>query len=166
MDETGIRLDPVLRKCWMKRGEQKQVPLPQKPVQPIHLFGGYNWHDNALCWMFAERRNSEAFVIWLEQLMVKTYPTQTVVLLLDNASFHKSSVAQAAISLFEHRLLVLFLPPYAPQLNPIERYWNHLKTQVCGNRLFDSLDLLKLHIQKQLLVQNTPAHPDRFTLCK
>ena len=150
----------------MKQGEQKQGPLPQNPVHPIHLFGGYNWRDDSLCWTFAERRNSEAFVIWLEHLMIKTYPTQTVLLLLDNASFHKSGAAQAAISLFEHRLLVLFIPPYAPQLNPIEQYWNHLKTQVCGHRLFESFDSLQQHIQKQLFVQNTPAHPDRFTLCK
>ena len=159
-------LDPVLRKCWMKRGHQKRVSLPKTSLRPIHLFGGYNWRDDTVNWTFFERRNSEGFVQWLEHLMLKTYPTQNVIVIADNPSFHKSKTAQAALALFEHRLQVLFLPPYATPLNPVEKFWNHLKSQVCGNRLFDNLSLLKLSIERFLLQQNDVTFHDRFILCK
>ncbi|MBK8783369.1 MAG: transposase [Anaerolineales bacterium] len=56
-------------------------------------------------------------------MLVECYPTGRIVLVMDNVSYHKSSAALAALSLFEHRLLVIWLPPYCPELNLIERYW-------------------------------------------
>jgi transposase len=39
---------------------------------------------------------------------------------MDNASYHKSASALAALSLFEHRVMLVWLPPYCSDLNPIE----------------------------------------------
>ena len=166
MDETAIRREPVVRKCGMKRGEQRKIPLPKKQVAPIHLFAGYNWRDGRVNGIFFERRNSEGFVQWLEDLMVKSYPREKVVVIVDNGSFHKSKMAKAGISLFEDRLEVCFLPPYGTQLNPIERFWHHLKSQVCGNRLFENLELVKERIESFLEKQNDAEFDDRLAFCK
>jgi len=45
-----------------------------------------------------------------------------------NASFHKSEKTRELIEKSEHRLLCL--PPYSPDLNPIEKKWSHIKTKV------------------------------------
>jgi transposase len=50
------------------------------------------------------------------------------VIILDNASFHKSQETQKLIEEVECR--VLFLPPYSPDLNPIEKYWANMKNKV------------------------------------
>lgn len=50
------------------------------------------------------------------------------VLILDNASFHKSVESQKLVE--EAGCRILFLPPYSPDLNPIEKYWANMKTKV------------------------------------
>ncbi|MBS0627149.1 MAG: transposase [Verrucomicrobia bacterium] len=50
------------------------------------------------------------------------------VLILDNASFHKSAESQKIVE--GAGCKILFLPPYSPDLNPIEKYWANMKTKV------------------------------------
>lgn len=50
------------------------------------------------------------------------------VLILDNASFHKSVESQKLVEAAGCK--ILFLPPYSPDLNPIEKYWANMKTRV------------------------------------
>jgi len=47
--------------------------------------------------------------------------------ILDNASFHKSSEIEKIAK--KNHSEVLYLPPYSPDLNPIEHYWHKLKTE-------------------------------------
>lgn len=166
MDETAIALDPVLRKCWMKKGAQHTVPAPAKRHQSFTVMGGYNWREDTICWSLPDRSNSEGMVTWLEHLMLACYPTEFVVLVMDNASIHRSKMTQAAIALFEHRLLVVYLPPYASQLNPIERYWRHLKDQICANKLHPDLDTLCDEVVKEFKRQNDAEYENRFQMCK
>lgn len=162
MDEAAIALDPVLRKCWTRRGQQRQVPLPTLRPRSHHIFGGFNWRDGTIAWTLAKRRNSDSFIHWLEHLMEHCYPTQQVVLIMDNAGFHHSAAARAAIALYESRLLVIYLPPYAPNLNAIERYWRYMKDQVCAHKLYPSMDALRDAIVKELKRQNDPFNSYRY----
>jgi len=147
----------------MKKGEQKSIPAGHNATQLVHIFGGLNYQDNTIVSTFAARRNSEGFIAWLEHLLFEVYPEETVYLVLDNASFHKSAAARAAMSLFEDRLVVFWLPNYSPQLNPIERYWRHLKQQACGNTLFTSQEELLTSLRTELAHQNDTTLPHRFT---
>jgi transposase len=61
----------------------------------------------------AERKNSVAFISFLEELLVKCYPTGRIVLVMGNATYHKSTSVLVAPSLFEHRVVVIWLPPYS-----------------------------------------------------
>ncbi len=82
---------------------------------------------------------------------------------MDNASYHRSATAQAALSLYADRILVLWLPTYSPFLNPIERFWLHLKQFVVANRLHRSLDELYLSLVTFFETrQNRWFHPDRL----
>lgn len=73
----------------------------------------------------------------------------------------------AALSLFAHRILIFWLPKYwFLELNPIERFWRHLKDSLCVNKLFPSLDDLIQAAQRQMNRQNDPAYPDRFACVK
>lgn len=145
----------------MKRGEQKRIPTPGQQ-QHAHVFGAYDWVDDTVTWTIANRKNSAAFIAFLEHLLVERYPNDVVVLVLDNASIHKSAASLAALSLFEHRVWVFWLPPYCSTLNPIERFWRHLKDQVAANKLHPNMETLLAAIEKQLAVQNDLDNPDRF----
>ena len=151
----------------MKVGEQKRIPATQPGVkQKRHVFGGYNWVKDTVTWMVAETKNSSHFIHFLEHLLVNEHPTGRVVLVMDNATYHKSAPSLAALSLFEHRVMVIWLPTYCSELNPIERFWRHLKDQACVNKLQDNINHVVRSAEKVLIEQNMPESSSRFRVSK
>lgn len=80
--------------------------------------------------------NSECFQIYLEEFS-KNYPDSRNILVLDNGKFHK-----AKRLVIPGNIGLEFLPPYAPELNPIERLWQDLKARLAWE-IFDQLEALK-----------------------
>ena len=71
--------------------------------------------------------NTELFNAWIEQVLLpELKPGQVVI--LDNAAFHKSPKTKELIESAGCKLL--FLPPYSPDLNPIETFWANLKAKI------------------------------------
>jgi DDE superfamily endonuclease len=167
VDEVSLDLEPPLHSCWMKQGQQKIVPALQPGTkQHRHLFGAYCWNDDQVRWKVAGWKNSQTFIEFLEYLLVEQYPSGRIVLVMDNVSYHKSAAVLAALSLFEPRVLVFWLPPYCPELNLIERYWKHLKELACANRLQNSMDEVVTSAEFVLSQQNEPASILRLTFSK
>jgi transposase len=151
----------------MKRGQQKIIPaLHPGTKQHRHILGAYCWNDDEIRWQVADWKNSQIFIEFIEYLLVEQYPTGRIILVMDNVSYHKSAAALAALSLFEHRLFVIWLPPYCPELNLIERYWKHLKDLACANKLHNSLEELVASAEHILSQQNDPASNLRLTFSK
>ena len=164
MDEVTLSLEPPLRACWMKRGQQKRIPanVGTHPTPCRHIFGGYHWGQDTLTWTIASHKNTASFIAFLEELMVRRYPETRVILVLDNVSYHKSAPALAAMSLFEDRLEIFWLPPYCPELNLIERFWRFLKDQACANHLVDNIDKVLANAVAVLSRQNDLTADHRF----
>ena len=150
----------------MKQGQQKKIPTPGTQKR-VHLFAAYDWHSDTVSWQLADKLNSESFVSFLSHLLLDSHPHEKIILVLDNAPIHKSAVSQAALSLFEERLLIIWLPKYcSTELNPIERYWKHLKERVCVNKLFATLADLTDSVVNELKRQADISSPKRFRFLK
>lgn len=162
MDETTVSLHPPLRRCWMRCGERKLIPAPGTP-RHLHIFGAYNWHSGRVNYRTDPQKNSDSFIAFIEQLL-EAYPNQHLILVMDNASYHHSKTVRAALSLYQDRILVIWLPKYSPFLNPIERFWLHFKQFAVANRLHRSLDDLQFSIDEVMQQQNTDGHPHRLRL--
>jgi len=154
MDETIVGLIYPLLKCWMKQGQQKRLPMPTGPRQSQALAGVLNWRSEAVICRELAACNSEEIIAFFEWLFTAVYPTETIVLVLDNASWHHSYATQAALSLFEDRVLVVWLPTYSPDLNPMERFWKHLKANACANYLYASIEQLLDNIWRVIECHN------------
>jgi transposase len=161
VDETSVSLHPILRRCWMKRGQRKTIPAPGSP-RYSHTFGAYNWRHARVSVQTKERKNSDGFIEFVEYIMLDEYPDVKVVMVMDNASYHRSRASMAALSLFEERLHVVWLPPYCPFLNAIERFWLQLKTLAAANCLHRAMDDLIQAIELVIHHQNQSDHPDRL----
>jgi transposase len=74
--------------------------------------------------LFKENVNTEIFSAWVTHDLIPKLPLQSVVI-MDNASFHKGIEMQKAIEDAGHTLL--YLPPYSPDFNPIEKKWAQAK---------------------------------------
>jgi len=162
MDETSASLDPPLVRGWRKRGCQTHVCASTGSHAMLHLFGGIDLITGEVTSLFSRTRKSSDFIAFLEELMTRRYPTQNVILILDNASFHTSAASQAALALFEDRLRTLFLPPRTPELNPIERFWRSLKETALGNRFCHTIQQVEERLQATLTAQNDPTCHYRY----
>ena len=166
MDETTVGLIYPILKCWMKKGQQKTLPMFTGTRKYQHLAGALNWRAGTIHCQALGGLNSSAVITYFEWLFTEVYPTQTVVLVIDNASFHHSYEVQATLALFEDRVLTLWLPPYSPDMNPIERFWKHLKANVCANKLYQSVEQLLTSIFEFIACQNQPDHELRLTFSR
>jgi transposase len=149
----------------MKRGTQKRIPTPGQP-QWHHLFGAYNFVSDEIIAMPAEAKDSDNFIAFLDLLVQQLPADLPILLVMDNASYHHSQATAAAFALLGHRIRPLFLPAYCSTLNPIERFWLHLKSLAAANTLYPAMSALVDTLLVHLRNQNDPCHPDRFTLCK
>ena len=97
------------------------------------------------------RRLTEAFAAHLRHVG-RVYPAERharVVLVIDNAPWHAGASVDDALRDNPH-LEFYRLPPYSPQLNPIERFWRVLRRRATHNRLFDTLADLKRSVRNSL----------------
>ena len=83
-----------------------------------------------------ERANSETFVEFLKGLRQEY---GRLVTLLDNASYHRYGAVNEFVKSTCGEIKLAYLPPYTPQLNPIEIQWRVLKEMLAG-RYFESTD--------------------------
>lgn len=162
MDETTLSLNYPLRRCWMKRGQQKRLPAHTASRQLVHLIGALDWATTTVHASPVTHKTSSHFVEFVEWLALTVYPDEALVLVLDNVSYHHAANVRALFALLQPRLQVVWLPKYSPDMNPIERFWLHLKNQVYANRLFLSLSALLDQLHLWLAIQNTLDHPLRF----
>ena len=75
--------------------------------------------------LFETTINTEIFNAWVMQDLVPKLPPKSIVV-MDNATFHKSINMQKTLEDAGHR--ILYLPPYSPDLNPIEHKWAETKS--------------------------------------
>ena len=86
--------------------------------------------------------DTAVFNTWIEEILIPDLPENSVVV-MDNASFHKNQKTRELIENHGHK--VEFLPPYSPDLNPIEHKWAQAKS-IRRKLDCDLIDLFKFHI--------------------
>jgi len=79
-----------------------------------------------------------------------------IVVIIDNAKYHHATLHAGWRRLQEPNFVLLFLPPYSPQLNPIERVWKLLRKLWLHNRYFPTLAELTQIVDLQFAAWNRP----------
>jgi transposase len=120
---------------WAPRGQQPHV-LSASTRQKVGFFGALNLKTGCLLTKEASTFNAETFSDFLHYLLQHTEGKMH--LILDNVSWHKARDLRDLFIQNQDRLVRVFLPPYSPELNPIERVWRITRRQVTHNRYFES----------------------------
>ncbi len=125
MDETWVKTNMTRARGWSRRGAPLIAKVPHGHWKTLTFIAGLR-HDSlvAPC-VFDGPINADTFTAWVEQALVPTLSPGDIVI-LDNLGSHKGKRARAAIRGAGAHLL--FLPPYSPDLNPIEMVFAKLKT--------------------------------------
>jgi transposase len=118
----------------------------------VYAYAVVSVADGVLDTLILPHVNSTCMQLFLDEIAAR-YPDERLVMVLDGAGWHKAS----ALKLPENMHLV-FLPPYAPELNPMEHVWDEVREKAFGNLAFNSLDALESHLEAALrtLEQDRP----------
>ena len=125
IDETWAKTN-MTRTCgWQARGKPLVAKVPHGHWQTMTFLAALR-HDRITApFVLDGPINGNAFTIYVEQVLVPTLKPGDIVV-MDNLGSHKSSKVRRLIRAAGARLL--FLPPYSPDLNPIEQVFSKLKT--------------------------------------
>lgn len=121
---------------WIKKGVRKSERMTacQKRVNMIGAINlnGHHVESRQVDWV-----NAESIQAFLTQLMLANPFVKNIHLIWDNAGYHKSKDIQSFVC--KTNITLHYLPPYSPNLNPIERLWKIMHEQVTYNRYYPKL---------------------------
>jgi transposase len=139
--------------------EQKDPVLLHAPTRKsVALFGAVNLRSGTLVTMLTSPFNAESFGAFLDELARHRDRRRRNVVILDNAGYHTRHHGPGHLSLD-------FLPPYSPELNPIERVWKLLRKLRIHNQYFETLDRLLREVTEQLSAWARPNNVLRRLCC-
>ena len=133
-DEVGIEHEAVIRRAWCKRCAKARIRVDRERKSQKYI-GFLHESDGRVDLMRLERCNTDNVVGALTELTLK-YPDKTIVVVWDNAGWHKSStlLAQTGKGNPLERVQSINLPPYSPDKNPVERVWNEGKNSISNRQ--------------------------------
>ena len=124
VDETWVRTNMTRTRGWCPRGTPLIAKVPHGHWKTLTFIAGLRRSEVVAPCVFDGPINGAAFSAWVEQSLAPTLKPRDVVV-LDNLGSHKGERARRAVRAVGAHLL--FLPPYSPDLNPIEMLFAKLK---------------------------------------
>ena len=146
-DESGFRADTVHGKTWGLRG---QTPIVHRPGQRQSISAASAVGPRGEFWFctYKGALNGELFIDLLRRLMHRR--KKPVRLILDSLPAHKRTIVRDYVASSEGRLSLHFLPGYAPELNPDELVWSHVKRTGTARRPLQKGEQLAGRIDSEL----------------
>lgn len=132
-DEAGFGRINKPKNCWCAKGI--------RPITACHHIREYRYAFGAVEPLTGENFflvmpycNTYCTNVFLREL-AEAYPQDTILLVCDGASWHKSKGLRVP-----ENICLLSIPPYTPEMNPIEQIWKHLRSMGFRNEVFHSLE--------------------------
>ena len=148
-DEVGFQTEGTLAYSWGTRGEKNEVKNYGRHGR-INLIGAFELGTGIFYGITTRFRvNSIRFRRFLCHLKHEMR-NDKIMLICDNASFHKAKWLTEWVSKQKAWLRLEFLPAYSPDFNPIERLWRWIKTEYIHNRCWKTLAELKIYLMQVL----------------
>ena len=138
IDEASFQLTTTYKKIGFPRGETPRGAFFWSSKKLI-TFGALT-SNHKFYYDFYESQNSLTFKHFLRSLFEKLDKKKKYVLILDNAGFHKTQCIKSLFSEYAGQISVEHIPPYSPELNPIETCWKVTKNNVTKSQYFPTIE--------------------------
>jgi len=132
------------RRCWAPRGMRPEVPS-QIVREYTYAYVAVSPHDGTLDSLILPHVSEQAMSIFLREIGDR-HADEFILMVMDGAGWHKAK----ALSVPDNMALV-FLPPYSPQLNPVEHIWEAIRENWFHNEVFNSIDAVENQLEKALV---------------
>lgn len=135
-DESRFGTHSKIGHGWFVKGTRTPVKI-KLGYKNFYLYGAVNPLSGEDFTLIEPNVNTEGLNVYLAE-MAKHLGDRKVILVMDQAGWHKSKelVVPSSIQIF-------YLPPYSPELNPVERFWQYIKQNTIKNKIYETLDDLE-----------------------
>jgi transposase len=139
-DECSMSNTAELSYKWSEKGKQPLIKQKQYKRERLTLFGSVNPVSGEVIVQKSESWNAKMFKKYLKKV-IRHYSNSKgmIFMILDNVKFHHAKILKPFLENHKNKLKLIFLPPYSPDFNPIERVWWYMRKRISNNRYIDSL---------------------------
>lgn len=141
MDAVHPQHNPVMASGWIKRGKDFQIPT-NTGRKRLNINGAIDIDSLNLVLHEDKTVNAQSTIKLLEKIEAAYPDANKIITICDNARYYHSKEIKDHLK--DSKIELMFLPPYAPNLNLIERLWKYFKKNVLYNHYFETFDEFKL----------------------
>ncbi len=109
--------------------------------------GSFNIASGQITLSFHQKGNYQSFKKHLKKVLYTYRAHSKIIMVVDNVRFHHAKLLKKWL-LGKPQLELVYLPPYSPELNPVERAWWYMRKSITHNRYMISLDERKVAFWK------------------
>jgi transposase len=154
LDEAGFQSDPPLGRTYGLKG-QTPVVVTSGQRQSINVISAVTARGGFWAATYTGKLNAEAFVAFLKNFMKGR--RGKVLLVVDGHPAHKANMVKQYVQSLKGRLELHFLPPYAPDLNPDEFVWSHMKTNGVSKKPLKKNESMRKRVEEDIAnIQGNP----------
>lgn len=135
-DESRFGTHSKLGHGWFPKGSRTQVHV-KLGFKNFYLYSAVNPHSGEDFTLIAPNVNTKCMNVFLEH-MSRHLGCRKVIMVMDCAGWHKSKSL-----VVPPNIRIMHLPPYSPELNPVERFWQYIKQHTIKNRVYETLETLE-----------------------
>lgn len=135
-DEARFGQQNTTTRLWAPTGTRPRA-VQQQQFDYVYCFGAVCVNTGQTESIVSPVANKKAMDIHLELISKATPCGKHSVVLMDNAGWHQESLAEKY-----DNITIIRLPPYSPELNPVEQVWSQMRQHSLANRVFEDLDEL------------------------
>jgi transposase len=136
LDEARLGQQGTLTRVWAPRGS-RPTAVKQTRYEWVYLYAAVEPATGESVALLAPNVGTGTFNVFLRMLAAEVRAGEHVVLVMDRAGWHKSKALK-----LPDCVTALLLPPYSPELNPVENLWHYLRSHHLSNRAYDDYDHL------------------------
>jgi transposase len=136
-DEARIGQQGALARVWAERGSRPTAPKDRRYAW-AYLFGAVCPARGVGAGLVLPAANARTMNLHLAEISGQVAPGAHAVVVMDGAGWHRTGGELRMPA----NITPLHLPPYAPELNPVENVWAFLRSNKLANRVFDSYDAI------------------------
>jgi transposase len=136
-DEARFGQQGTLTRIWARTGS-RPTAVRQTQYDYLYVFTAVCPQTGEACGLIAPHVNTDVMNVFLDQFSRELPPDVQGVMILDQAGFHTSNGLRAPAN-----VTLIHLPPYSPELNPVENLWHYLRSHYWSNRVYEDYDALR-----------------------
>ena len=139
-DATHPQHNSIPSYGWIKKGQEKELKA-NCGRQRLNINGAINIKTLESTTGFYDTINADSAIDLFSKIEAKHPNAKVIYIIVDNARYYHSRLLKK--SLKKTKIKLIFLPPYSPNLNLIERYWKFFKKKVMNNRYYETFGEFK-----------------------